>query len=299
VSLNRLPRGLCDEVAVTKYVAHFCAENFSSWCRSFATSTVIWTRSSSKSQHASRFCELQLPCQPRAKLPTRAQKLRAVKVGSFVVDEMRATTGIELRASRFKQRPSSTPAASLMQARQLREAQSLSSSLYLSTACRAAHEMKSLQVSMWLTSARKTSLAGAAASQFLQSFGRAVPASRSTLRVSVSCRCRFNREPSSPTRARKLRTVKVGSFVVEEVRAATGIELRASRFKQRLSSTPAAALMQARKLREVQSLSSSLLHSTACSATHAVRPMQVSIRLTSARKTSLAGVAASQLLRSL
>ena len=253
----------------------------------------------SKSQHASRFCELPLPFQPRAKLLTRARKLRAVKGGSFVEEELRATTGTKLHASRFKLWPSSTPASALMSARQLRAARNLSSSFCRSIACSATHAMRSLQVSMWLTSARKTSLAGAAASQFLQSFGRAVPASRSTLRVSVSCRCRFNREPSSPTRARKLRTVKVGSFVVEEVRAATGIELRASRFKQRLSSTPAAALMQARKLREVQSLSSSLLHSTACSATHAVRPMQVSIRLTSARKTSLAGVAASQLLRSL
>ncbi len=159
--------------------------------------------------------------------------------------------------------------------------------------------MRSLQVSMRLTSARKTSLAGVAASQLLQSLGRAVPASSSMLRVSVSCRCRFNCEPSSLTRARNLRAVKVGSFVVEERRATTGIELHASRFKLRLSSTPAAALMQARKLREVQSLSSSLFHSTACSATHAVRPMQASIRLTSARKTSLAGVAASQLLRSL
>ncbi len=171
-----MQRSLCDEVAASKHVAHFCAENFSNWYRSFATSTVSWTRSSSKSQQASRFCELPLPFQPRAKLLTRARKLRAVKAGSFVVEEMRATTGIELRGSRFKQRPSSTPAAALMQARQLREAQNLSSSLCHSTTCRAAHAMRSLQVSMWLTSARKTSLAGVAASQLLRSLGRAVPA---------------------------------------------------------------------------------------------------------------------------
>ena len=159
--------------------------------------------------------------------------------------------------------------------------------------------MRSLQVSTWLTSARKTSLTGIAASQLLQSVGRAVPASRSRLRASVSCRCRFNREPSSLTRARNLRAVRVGSFVTEEMRATTGIELRGSRFKQRPSSTPAAALMQARQLREAQNLSSSLCHSTTCRAAHAMRSLQVSMWLTSARKTSLAGVAASQLLRSL
>jgi len=134
-----------------------------------ATSTVIRTRSSSKSQHASRFCELPLPFQLRAKLLTRARKLRAVKAGSFVVEEMRATTGIELRASRFKQRPCSTPAAALMQARQLREAHNLSSSLCHLLACRAAYAMKSLQVGKRLTSARKISLAGVAASQLLRS----------------------------------------------------------------------------------------------------------------------------------
>jgi hypothetical protein len=164
-----LLRGLCDEVAASKYAAHFCAENFSSWCRSFATSTVTWTRSSSRSHHASRFDEQPLPFQPRAKLLTRARKLRAVKVVSFVVEEMRVTTGIELRASRFKQRPSSTAAAALIQAHQLREAQNLSCSLCHSTACRATHAMRSLQVSMRLTSAWKTSLAGVAASQPLRS----------------------------------------------------------------------------------------------------------------------------------
>jgi hypothetical protein len=214
-----------------------------------------------------------LPFQLRAKLLTRARKLRAVKVGSFFVEEMSATTGIELRASRFKLRPSSTPAAALMQVRQLREAQNFSSSLCHSTSCRAARAMGSLQVSMRLTATRKTSLAGVAASQLLQSFGRAVPASRSRLRVSVSCRCRFNCEAKLLTRAWKLRAVKAGSFVVEEMRATTGIELRASRFKQRPSSTPAAALMQARQLREAQNLSSSLCHSTACRAAHTMRPM--------------------------
>ena len=106
------------------------------------------------------------------------------------------TTGMEPHASRVKLRPPSTPAAALTQARQLREAQNPGSSFCRSIACRAAHVMRSIEVSMRLTSARKTSLADVAASQFLQSFGRAVPASRSTLRVSVSCRCRFNREPS-------------------------------------------------------------------------------------------------------
>ena len=191
-----MQRDSCGEADASKYAARFCAENFSSWCRSFATSTVSWTRSSSKSQHVSRFCELQLPCQPRAKLLTPARKLRALKVGSFVVEQMRATTGMELRASRFKKRPSSTPAAVLMQARQLRDAKNLSSSLCHSTACRAACVMRLLQVSVRLTSARKTSLAGVAASQFLQSFGRAVPADRIMLRASMSNRCRFNREPS-------------------------------------------------------------------------------------------------------
>jgi hypothetical protein len=164
-----LPRGSCDEVDRSKYAAHCYAENFSSWCRSFATSTVIWTRSSSKSPQASRFCELPLPFQPRAKVLTRAQKLRAVKVGSFFVEEMRATTGIELNASRFKLWPSSTLASALMSARQLREAQNLCSSFCRSIACSAAHAMRSLQVSMRLTSARKTSLAGVAASQLLRS----------------------------------------------------------------------------------------------------------------------------------
>ncbi len=163
---------------------------------SSTTHTQAWKPLRSKSQQASRFCELPLPFQLRAKLLTRARKLRAVKVGSFVVEEMRAATGIELRAARFKQRPSSTPAAALMRACQLREAQSLSSGLCHSTACRAAHEMRSLQVSIRLTSARKSSLTGVAASQLLQSVGHAVPASRSRLRVSVSCRCRFNCEPS-------------------------------------------------------------------------------------------------------
>ena len=239
-----------------------------------------------------------MPFQPRAKLLTRARKLRAVKVGSLLIEEMRATTDMEPHASRFKLRPSSTPAAALTQARQLREAQNPGSSFCRSIACRAAYAMRSRQVSMRLTSARKTSLADVAASQFLQSFGRAVPASSSMLRVSVSCRCRFNCEPSSLTRASNLRAVKVGSFVTEEMRATTGIELRASRFKQRPSSTAAAALIQAHQLREAQNLSCSLCHSTACRAAYAVRPMQVSIRLTSARKTSLAGVAASQPLRS-
>ena len=136
---------------------------------SSTTHAEAWRPLRSKSQQASRFCELPMPFQPRAKLPTRARKLRAVKVVSFFVEEMRVTTGIELRASRFKQRPSSTPAVALMQVRQLREAQNLSSSLCHSTTCRAAYAMRSLQVRIRLTSARKTSLAGVAASQLLRS----------------------------------------------------------------------------------------------------------------------------------
>ena len=76
---------------------------------SSTTHTQAWKPLRSKSQQASRFCELPLPFQLRAKLLTRARKLRAVKVGSLLIEEMRATTDMEPHASRFKLRPSSTP----------------------------------------------------------------------------------------------------------------------------------------------------------------------------------------------